>query len=145
MMFLPIGSLSMKNPRIEDFDPNAKAHQLKSPLEGMPAIEIPSRSEKARKTAKPQAVKPAKPQTHLPESPKEVLPSNLQDVLPAKPQTVKPVNPFTRLPENTHVEKYTTRLEPSLIKQIKQFAVDQDIKDYEVVQQAVKEYLAKKR
>jgi hypothetical protein len=29
----------MKNPIIEDFDPNAKTRQLGSPLDGMPAIE----------------------------------------------------------------------------------------------------------
>jgi hypothetical protein len=32
----------MKTPRISDFDPDAKARALKSPLEGMPVIEKPS-------------------------------------------------------------------------------------------------------
>ena len=32
----------MKTPRISDFDPDAKARALKSPLEGMPVIEKPN-------------------------------------------------------------------------------------------------------
>jgi hypothetical protein len=127
----------MKNPRIEDFDPNAKAHQLKSPLEGMPAIEIPNKAEKARKPESPQVGLPSSPQTRLPES--------SQTSKPVYQQTRLTANPKAHLPENGRVEKYTTRLEPSLIKQIKQFALEQDIKDYEVVRQAVKEYLAKRR
>jgi len=31
----------MKTPRLTDFDPNAKAHKLSSPLEGMPIIGKP--------------------------------------------------------------------------------------------------------
>src|SRR6266571_8886630 len=31
----------MKAPRVHDFDPNAKVPELKSPLDGMPAIEKP--------------------------------------------------------------------------------------------------------
>jgi hypothetical protein len=37
------GCLTMKTPRINDFDPDAKVPTLKSPLEGMPAITKPLR------------------------------------------------------------------------------------------------------
>jgi len=43
------------------------------------------------------------------------------------------------------VEKYTTRLEPSLVKRIKIFAAEHDLADYEVVKHAVEEYLARKK
>jgi hypothetical protein len=33
----------MKTPRVKDFDPNANVPTLKSPLEGMPTIDKPSR------------------------------------------------------------------------------------------------------
>src|SRR5438270_9335140 len=84
-----------------------------------------------------------------PASPQTVLPVNLQTREPASPQDGKPANPLagktvhlqTRKPFDEVVEKYTTRLKPSLIKQIKQYALEYDIKDYEVVQQEVKEFL----
>ncbi len=50
----------------------------------------------------------------------------------------------TRLPENPKAEKYSTQLPPSLIKRIKQHALEQDIKDYEVVQFALEAYLPQK-
>jgi hypothetical protein len=35
------------------------------------------------------------------------------------------------------VEKYTTHLEPSLVKKVKHYAVEKDIKDYEVIKNAL--------
>jgi hypothetical protein len=45
MMSWRIGSLpiTMKTPRVKDFDPDAKVPALKSPLEGMPVIGKPPR------------------------------------------------------------------------------------------------------
>ena len=57
-----------------------------------------------------------------------------------KRETLKP-----RLPESPKAEKYSTQLPPSLIKRIKQHALEQDIKDYEVVQFALEAYLPKKK
>ena len=48
-------------------------------------------------------------------------------------QVDKPVKPL--------VEKYTTHLLPSTIKDIKVFAAKHDLKDYEVVQAAISKYL----
>ncbi|SRR6266849_1891965 len=93
--------------------------------------------EKARKTAKPQTGKTESPQTGLPVNP--------QDGKPAKPHAGKPTSPQARLPIIEQVEKYTTRLEPSLVKRIKIYAAEQDVADYEVVKQAVEDYLAKKK
>ena len=39
MMCLPIGSYSMKTPRVHDFDPHAKIPELGSPLDHFPAIQ----------------------------------------------------------------------------------------------------------
>lgn len=52
-------------------------------------------------------------------------------------QTVKPVNPL--------VVKYTTHLLPSTIKAIKVFAAEHDLKDYEIVQVAISEFLELRR
>ncbi len=52
---------------------------------------------------------------------------------PTKPQVHKTTKPL--------VEKYTTHLLPSQIKAIKVFAASHDLKDYEVVQVAISEFL----
>src|SRR5947209_13618821 len=93
--------------------------------------------EKARKTAKPQAVKTASPQTVFPVKP--------QTRLPDKPLVVKPANPLDRKPTSEHVEKYTTRLTPTMVRQIKIHAAQQDLKDYEVVEKALREYFERKK
>jgi hypothetical protein len=82
-----------------------------------------------------QINKPANPQTRLPVKPK--------DGKPASGLEEKPASSFARKPANEQPEKYTTRLEPSMIKRVKVFAAQQEIKDYEVVKQALSEYFEK--
>jgi hypothetical protein len=48
-------------------------------------------------------------------------------------------------PTKTHVEKYTTHLEPAIIKAVKRYAFEHEMKDYEVVQQALIEYLERNK
>src|SRR6266566_1749087 len=91
--------------------------------------------EKARKPANPQAVKR--------ESPLTVLPANPQTNIPAKPLAGKPAKPLGRKPVSEQVEKYTTRLVPSMVRQIKIFAAQQDMNDYDVVAKALLEYFEK--
>ncbi len=93
--------------------------------------------EQTQKPANQQAVKPANLQTHLPASPKEVNPSN--------PFAGKPVKPLARKSENDPVEKYTTRLTPSMVRRIKIHAAQQDMKDYEVVEKALQDYFEKNK
>jgi hypothetical protein len=58
MMSLLSGSFgtTMKTPRVSDFDPDAKARALKSPLEGMPVIEKPHTG---RNELNPDTIKPS--------------------------------------------------------------------------------------
>jgi hypothetical protein len=42
-------------------------------------------------------------------------------------------------------EKYTTHLEPSLIKKIKMYATERDMKDYQVVKSAILLYFEKNK
>ncbi len=88
---------------------------------------------------------PASPQTGLPANQQTRKPTNPQDGKPANPIAGKPENPQARIPVMEQVEKYTTRLEPSLVKRIKIFAAEHDLADYEVVKHAVEEYLARKK
>jgi hypothetical protein len=64
---------------------------------------------------------------------------------PAKPLTRKTASQSLTLPEIEKPEKYTTRLEPSLIKKIRLDAIEKDIKDYEVVKEALNLYFNKRQ
>jgi hypothetical protein len=65
----------------------------------------------------------------------------------------KPTKPLNRLYTNhsptldgaEKPEKYTTHLEPSLIKKVKLHAVEKEIKDYEVVKKALLFYFDKNK
>ena len=52
-----------------------------------------------------------------------------------KPQKVKNTKP--------QVVKYTTHLTAKVIKEIKRYAIDNDLKDYEVMQDAIDRFLEK--
>jgi hypothetical protein len=60
-----------------------------------------------------------------------------QENMSTNPQTGKPTfrSPTPGLVEKP--EKYTTHLEPSLVKQLKLFAVEKDLKDYQVIKNAL--------
>src|SRR6266705_1687319 len=79
-------------------------------------------------------------QTRNPENLKSRIPETLKPSFPENPLSGKPESSLSRKPE-----KYSTQLPPSLIKRIKQQALEQDIKDYEVVQFALEAYLSKKK
>lgn len=63
---------------------------------------------------------------------------------PTPPQVVKPTSPQVDKTTKPHVEKYTTHLRPATIKAVKRYALDQDMKDYEVVQEALDVFFASK-
>jgi len=79
-----------------------------------------NKSIQVNKTTKPQTVKTVSSQVDK----------------QTKPQADKQVKPL--------VVKYTTHLDPKLIKAIKQLALDTDKKDYEVVGEAIGGYLKKR-
>ncbi len=60
---------------------------------------------------------------------------------PVSTQTHKTTSTQVDKPTKPLVEKYTTHLLPSTIKAIKIFAAEHDLKDYEVVQAALIEFL----
>ena len=74
--------------------------------------------------------KPASPQTHAPPPLHKKTTSLSQQ--PANPQAGK--TPYEK------PEKYTTRLKPRMIKRVKIFAAEKEVKDYEVVETALLEY-----
>jgi hypothetical protein len=58
-----------------------------------------------------------------------------------KPQTDKATSGQMDKPAKPQVEKYTTHLRPATIKAVKRYAFEHDRKDYEIVQQAIDEFL----
>jgi hypothetical protein len=82
---------------------------------------------------------PANPQTGKPANPQTSLPANQQDGIPPYQQVSKPANPHTSKP----VKKFTSYLSEESISALKRLALDEDKKDYEVLQAAVDAYLRK--
>jgi hypothetical protein len=80
----------------------------------------------------------------LPSSEKPVLrvPQGKKDI-PASQQRHKPTKLSPTLPDSEKVEKYTTHLEPSLVKKVQIEAIQKDINDYDVVRIALKQYFEK--
>jgi len=64
-------------------------------------------------------------------------PTNKQTDKDTKPQRVKQTKP--------QVVKYTTHLTETVIKQLKMYALENDLKDYEVMQKAVEKFLKDKK
>jgi hypothetical protein len=60
-----------------------------------------------------------------------------QENMSTNPQTGKPTSPSPTPWLVEKPEKYTTHLEPSLVKQLKLFAVEKDLKDYQVIKNAL--------
>jgi hypothetical protein len=82
---------------------------------------------------------PANPQTSKPASQQTSLPANQQGGIPPYQQVSKPVNPQASKP----VKKFTSYLSEESIRALKRLALDEDKKDYEVLQAAVDAYLQK--
>jgi hypothetical protein len=104
------------------WDALTKLEQPKKPIK-QPVVSPPSKAQLPVKavTQPHEEKKPTKPQNHL---------STIQ---------------FSTLDTSEKVEKYTTHLEPSLIKKIKLYAVEKEIKDYEVVKDALLFYFEKNK
>jgi hypothetical protein len=62
-----------------------------------------------------------------------------------KPQVVKNTKPQVHKEAKPQVVKYTTHLKAETIKDIKRYSLENDLKDYEVLQEAVENYLKGKR
>lgn len=56
---------------------------------------------------------------------------------PTSTQVHKPTNGSPNVDPSEKPEKYTTHLEPSMVKKIKRYALDEDMKDYQVIKEAL--------
>ena len=92
-----------------------------------------------KKTPPPVVSSPAskQPQTQPPKSDGVKKPAN--------PQDRKPANLSTSFDSLEKPEKYTTRLEPSLVKRIRLDAVEKDMNDYDVVKTALAQYFERNK
>jgi hypothetical protein len=60
--------------------------------------------------------------------------------MPVTLQTPKTTKLSPAPSDSEKAEKYTTHLEPSMVKKIKLGAIEKDIKDYEIVRMALTQY-----
>jgi hypothetical protein len=93
-----------------------------------------TRLEETPQQPTPSLVAPS-PTPKKPSAPKQE--EGGKETMSTNPQTGKltPHSPPVGLVEKP--EKYTTHLEPSLVKQLKLFAVEKDLKDYQVIKNAL--------
>src|SRR6266550_7802150 len=110
----------MKTPRVQDFDPHAKEMELGSPMDNLPSIQPPEKKPESLNTRKEESLKGRK---------EEFRQSGNQAIMNA------------RKPEKRKVPKYSTQLKEELQTEVTVFAARHKMADYEVVQQAVEEYL----
>jgi len=126
----------MKTPRVQDFDPNAKPPQLGSPMDNLPSIQRPEKKPESQISGNHEIVNARK---------EESLKGRKEEIMKSgKPESQISGNPEivnARKPENRKVPKYSTQLEDELQIQVSVFAKMHRMKDYEVVQLAIKEYL----
>lgn len=94
------------------------------------------------KPTTPPTGKPASPQTDSSTTPLVDQQTSGQPDTPATPHSSEPARGHVHNPTTPPVEKYTTHLRHATIKAIKQAALDQDCKDYEIVQHALDVFLA---
>lgn len=103
---------------------------------------------KDRETPKREAVTPVslytKPQVDNTTSVHTDKATRLQADKPTKAQKVKEVYTQGDRATSTQVVKYTTHLRPETIKAVKRYAVEAEIKDYQIVQEALERYLKEK-
>ncbi len=76
---------------------------------------------------------------------KPTTPRPKNKIMSTKPQNRLPTNPSPTLNHFEKLEKYTTHLEPSMVKKIKVYAAEKEIKDYEVIKEALREYFTKNK
>ena len=105
----------------------------------------PKQSGKVDKSTSKQVHKTTNQKVDIPTSTQGGKEINPPVELPAKPQAGKRTSGEVGKATTLQVVKYTTHLSPQTIKSVKRYALDTDRKDYEVIQEAVEEYLKRKQ
>jgi hypothetical protein len=110
----------MKTPRLTDFDPNAKAHKLSSPLDGMPTIGKPQSTHEINSPSpqinKEHNTSPQQTVEEKPVPPVRVV-RDVRDVPDVR--DVRPTHPIKRVMKSRHPfdiyqDQYESLLELSL-------------------------------
>src|SRR5437764_1221687 len=126
----------MKTPRVQDFDPNAKLPQLGSPMDHLPSIQKPPKKQKLPENT---VEKPESVQTGLHANLQTSKDASMQARKPANPQAGKHVNLQTG--KQVIIEKYSSYLTHEYKRELKRIAFETDRNEYEVLLEAVEQYL----
>ena len=114
-------------------------------FDSLTQLEHSPAEEKDRKPASPQVDKQTSPLTSSSSSPQVDKSASGQSNLAASPQVHKSTSGQTSTSRPEKAERYTTRLQPSLIKQVKRYAFEHDREVYEVLKEAIDLYLEQKK
>ncbi len=141
----------MKTPRVQDFDPTAKVPQLGSPMDNLPSIQKPPDKPHPSLTitnTKPEvpieiARKPVSTQTGLHANVQTSKDASMQARIPVNLQEGKQVNLQTG--KQVIIEKYSSYLTHEYKRELKRIAFESDRSEYEVLLEAVEQYLEKQK
>src|SRR6266849_5912253 len=129
----------MKTPRVQDFDPTANVPQLGSPMDNFPSIQKSSENQ----IIPVETVKKLESlQTGLHANVQTGKDANMQVRKPASLQAGKQVNLQTG--KHVIIEKYSSYLTHEYKRELKRIAFESDRNEYEVLMEAVEQYLARK-
>ena len=130
----------MKTPRVQDFDPTAKIPQLGSPMDNFPSIQKPSENQilPVESVKKPESL-----QTSLHANGQTGKDASMQARKPANLQMGKQVNLQTG--KQVMIEKYSSYLTHEYKRELKRIAFETDRKEYEVLLEAVEQFLEKQK
>ncbi|SRR6266487_1683990 len=130
----------MKTPRVQDFDPTAKIPQLGSPMENMPIIQKPKETQRIPEDT---VIKPESMQTGLHANLQTSKDASMQARKPANLQAGKHVSLQTG--KQVMIEKYSSYLPHEYKRELKRIAFETDREGYEVLIEAVEQYLEKQK
>jgi hypothetical protein len=132
----------MKTPRLTDFDPEAKMPELKSSLQGMPAIQRPQRT-----TPPTLSPTPTKPEDKAPEASRETPLPDRPTARPSSDATSRPTDRPTgrRLLVRRGFEWYEDQLAALKKLSLEEQMEGRDGSMSAMVRQAVDDYLKKRR
>jgi hypothetical protein len=136
----------MKIPRITDFDPDAKVSTLKSSLDNMPAIQKPGPNLPHKSPIQPFKKTVIETQTPVVKEKEKKQEEHKKSTSQQVDKSTTQQFSSTQIDISTKTSKrFTTYITKKSLKEIRAIATDEERYDYEIFQEAIDMYLAKRK